>query len=326
MFSRSWVTASGFVAGTLPYMSPEQADGVRDDPRADLYALGAVLYRMLTGRTYLDFDERDTPGAQAATLGASRRSQPAAAEQPQPPRARVAGCGGAAGAGQAARRPICERQRSARGADPQGRGSASSGSAVATETVVVPSASRPAPPPPAQAAHAPSVAARPLPRWLWPAVGGIAALLVIVVIALIAGARGGGTAHVTGTSEVPVTSPAAATHPSRGPGDRSLPALRPCRRRLYQRADDHADASPPPSPTLTTTPTSTPFATATATATPAIQADLHGEPGDGQRSEWTGHGLRGDRDTAAGKHIEVIPVGTRQGTGGSSTTMGSRAG
>jgi formylglycine-generating enzyme required for sulfatase activity len=66
--TRSWMTPAGFVAGTLPYMSPEQADGVRDDPRLDLYALGAVLYRALTGRTYLDFDPHETPRAQAANV------------------------------------------------------------------------------------------------------------------------------------------------------------------------------------------------------------------------------------------------------------------
>ena len=45
MLTRTWHTPAGFVAGTLPYMSPEQTDGVRDDPRVDIYALGAVLYR-----------------------------------------------------------------------------------------------------------------------------------------------------------------------------------------------------------------------------------------------------------------------------------------
>lgn len=78
MLTRSWMTPAGFVAGTLPYMSPEQADGVRDDPRVDVYALGAVLYRMLTGRTYLDFDERETPGAQADNVLRIRSQEPAA--------------------------------------------------------------------------------------------------------------------------------------------------------------------------------------------------------------------------------------------------------
>ncbi len=76
MLTRTWMTPAGFVAGTLPYMSPEQADGVRDDPRIDVYALGAMLYRMLTGQTYLEFDPRETPGATADNVLAIRNQEP----------------------------------------------------------------------------------------------------------------------------------------------------------------------------------------------------------------------------------------------------------
>jgi formylglycine-generating enzyme required for sulfatase activity len=68
VLTRTWQTQGGFVAGTLPYMSPEQARGVRDDARVDVYALGAILYRMLTGRTYLDFDTDETPAAQSENV------------------------------------------------------------------------------------------------------------------------------------------------------------------------------------------------------------------------------------------------------------------
>jgi WD40 repeat protein len=49
-------TEIGQVLGTLEYMSPEQAElSVLDiDTRADIYALGAVLYELLTGSTPLD--------------------------------------------------------------------------------------------------------------------------------------------------------------------------------------------------------------------------------------------------------------------------------
>jgi hypothetical protein len=76
MRTRTFLTPTGFAAGTLPYMSPEQADGVRGDARVDIYALGAVLYVMLTGRTYLDFDRRDTPGATADNVQRIRHQKP----------------------------------------------------------------------------------------------------------------------------------------------------------------------------------------------------------------------------------------------------------
>ncbi len=57
------------LAGTPAYMSPEQLDSREVDPRADIYAVGVILYEMLTGR-------RPVAGETPAAIIAEHRSEP----------------------------------------------------------------------------------------------------------------------------------------------------------------------------------------------------------------------------------------------------------
>jgi hypothetical protein len=63
-------TDDGVVLGTAAYMSPEQAEGKPVDARTDIFAFGAVLYEMLSGRRAFSGASRQ------ATLAALMRDEP----------------------------------------------------------------------------------------------------------------------------------------------------------------------------------------------------------------------------------------------------------
>lgn len=60
------LAAGKVVVGTPAYMAPEQMSGDAQDERCDLYALGVLLYRLLSGR--LPFDEKNLSELMAAVV------------------------------------------------------------------------------------------------------------------------------------------------------------------------------------------------------------------------------------------------------------------
>ena len=75
------LTAQGTVVGTFQYMSPEQIEGREADARSDIFALGAVLYEMVTGKRA--FEGKTAATAMAAVL--ERDPAPISSMQPTTP-------------------------------------------------------------------------------------------------------------------------------------------------------------------------------------------------------------------------------------------------
>jgi tetratricopeptide (TPR) repeat protein/tRNA A-37 threonylcarbamoyl transferase component Bud32 len=80
---RGFRTEEGAIFGTLPYMSPEQLEGKPTDERSDIFAFGAVLYEMASGRRA--FNSKSRAGLIASIL--ERDPEPLAAIRPEVPSA-----------------------------------------------------------------------------------------------------------------------------------------------------------------------------------------------------------------------------------------------
>jgi Tol biopolymer transport system component len=72
------LTQEGTIVGTFQYMSPEQLEGIDADARTDIFAFGAVLYEMATGKRAFEGKTR------TSLIAAIVSKQPAAVSQVQP--------------------------------------------------------------------------------------------------------------------------------------------------------------------------------------------------------------------------------------------------
>ncbi len=72
------LTTAGTILGTFQYMAPEQLEGREADARSDIFAFGAVLYEMATGRKAFEGK------SQASLIGSILRDEPAPISVVQP--------------------------------------------------------------------------------------------------------------------------------------------------------------------------------------------------------------------------------------------------
>ncbi|MEM7351272.1 MAG: protein kinase, partial [Acidobacteriota bacterium] len=77
------LSVAGKIVGTVHAMSPEQAQGFEVDPRSDLFSLGSLLYRALTGRSPF----RSASPVQTLTRIATFRQPPVREIEPRVPEA-----------------------------------------------------------------------------------------------------------------------------------------------------------------------------------------------------------------------------------------------
>ena len=75
------ITSEGLILGTLQYMAPEQLEGKEVDGRADIFAFGAVVYEMATGKRA--FEGSNQASVMAAIL--ERDPPPISSLQPMTP-------------------------------------------------------------------------------------------------------------------------------------------------------------------------------------------------------------------------------------------------
>ncbi|MEA2448216.1 MAG: hypothetical protein QOG63_148 [Thermoleophilaceae bacterium] len=243
--SESGMTKTGMFVGTLDYIAPEQLQGGKLDARADVYALGCVLYQALTGNVPYP---RDTDPAK---IWAHMSEPPPSVTQghgdvpPQfedvvrramakDPNDRYLSAGdlGRATLAAAEMRTVSRAERSVATGDaaPQDATSvralpgtqvgAPATTAAGTEPGWAPTTAGGAPPPPPTGGWTQPGAEAPRggrPSWLPFAIGGaLLVVIAVVLVAVLAGGGGGGSKSTPTVASTPTTTttPTTPTTPS----------------------------------------------------------------------------------------------------------------
>jgi len=237
------ITQTSTVFGTAAYLAPEQAQGERVDGRADVYALGVVLYEMLAGRVPFEadsalavaskhvFEEPEPPSSVRPGVPAPLEAVTMRALEKDPAK-RYQDAGGMAAALRAAAPTVPVDGVAASGGDTVPI--APTGTAVMDERTEVL-------PPPRGGAHA---APRSRRGWLVAVIAGAALLAAVLLVAFLGNGRHGR-----------VTPPFLRSHSKQGTHATHRPSQ---------------DASPPPA---TSAPPTTAPATTGATSSATLGID-----------------------------------------------------